>query len=206
MEELKNPVLDRVNPRMFSSEPLQRCRLEECHGACCVFGVWLDVREVDDILKSSSLIKPHMPENCRNPGEWFAPVEDLDKNSPSGKVLHTAVETCPDHYGGTACIFCLSDGKCALQVAACANGLHPWRFKPYYCILHPLDLGEDGRITLDNAEDMVNEPGSCVRSSDHPIPLIETFEAEFRYLLGEKGYESLKALRESGSGKYPTET
>ncbi len=203
MEELKNPVLDRVNPRMLLAEPLQRCRLEDCKGACCVFGVWLDPREVDDIIRNSALILPHMPQDARTPGEWFAPVEDFDKRSPSGKVMHTAVETRPEHYGGTACIFCLEDGKCALQVAASANGLHPWRFKPYYCILHPLDLDEDGRITLDKPEEMVNEPGSCVRSAGQPIPLVDTFESEFRYLLGDKGYEALRLIRsQSNAGNH----
>ena len=194
MNKLKNPILERVNPRMFSAEPLQRCSLGECKGACCVFGVWVDLREVTDILQNAALILPHMPTDCRNPGEWFAAVEDVDKHSPSGKVIHTAVENRLDHYGKTACVFCLADGKCSLQVAAVENGLHPWRFKPYYCIIHPLDLDEDGRITLDKIEEMVNEIGSCVRPAEQPIPLIETFEPEFRYLLGEKGFQALKEI------------
>lgn len=159
-----------------------------------MFGVWVDLREVDDIMRNSRLIIPHMPENCRVPGEWFAAVEDVDQNSPSGKVIHTAVENQPQHYGGTACIFCLEDGKCALQVAAIANNLHPWRFKPFYCILHPLDLDEKGRITLDHSEEMVHEEGSCVRSAPNEIPLITTFETELRYLLGEKGFDALQEL------------
>jgi len=179
---------------MLESEPLQRCKLGDCRGACCVFGVWVDLREVDDIMRNAHLILPHMPENCRVPGEWFAAVEDTDTNSPSGRVIHTAVENRPQHYGGTACIFCLEDGKCALQVTAVANGLHPWRFKPYYCILHPLDLDEAGRITLDRSEEMVNEEGSCVRPAPYEIPLITTFESELRYLLGEKGYQALQEL------------
>jgi hypothetical protein len=191
MTEPKNAIIDRVNPRMFRSEPLQRCELGECKGACCVFGVWVDLREVDDIMQNSAIILPFMPEDCRNPSEWFAGVEDNDPRSPSGRVCHTAVENRSEHYQGTACIFWLSDGKCALQVAADANGLHPWRFKPFYCILHPLDLDEKGRITLDEVEEMVNEPGSCVRAAPQPIPLVKTFEPEFRYLLGEKGFQAL---------------
>jgi hypothetical protein len=194
MDTLKNPLHERVNPRMFDSEPLRRCELGECKGACCVFGVWVDLREVEDIMHNAQIILPHMPEDCRVPGEWFAAVEDVDTRSPSGRVIHTAVENRPDHYGKTACIFNLADGKCALQVAAVKNGLHPWRFKPFYCILHPLDLDEEGRITLDFVEEMVNEKGSCVRSSPHEIPLITTFEPELRYLLGEKGFQSLQDI------------
>lgn len=191
MENPKNPIIERVNPRMYRAEPLQRCDLSECKGACCVFGVWVDLREVDDIIANASTILPYMPEDCRNPGEWFAGVEDNDPHSPTGRVNHTAIENRTEHYGATACVFCLADGKCALQVAAVANGLHPWRFKPYYCIIHPLDLDDEGRITLDAAAEMVNTSGSCVRPAPEPIPLVETFEPEFRYLLGEKGFQSL---------------
>ncbi len=194
MTDPKNAIIDRVNPRMFRSEPLQRCKLSECKGACCVFGVWVDEREVDDIMQHTALILPHMPEDCRNPGEWFAGLVDDDPRSPSGRVMHTGVENRSEHYGATACVFWLPDGKCALQVAAAANGLHPWRFKPFYCILHPLDLDEKGRITLDEVNEMINEEGSCVRSAPQSIPLIETFEPEFRYLLGEKGFQALVEL------------
>jgi hypothetical protein len=183
---------NRVDPRMLRAEPLRRCNLEECRGACCVFGVWVDLREVADILHHASLIIPHMPPESRNPGEWFAPIEDKDQHSPTGKVIHTAVENHLDHYGGTACVFWREDAKCALQVAAVQNNLHPWRFKPYYCILHPLDQDDQGRITLDQAEDLIAEPGSCLRSSEIPIPLVDTFAQELRYLLGEKMFAELR--------------
>jgi len=202
MTSPKNKITDRVNPRMFRSERLQRCRLSECKGDCCVFGVWVDLREVEDIMQNAALILPHMPEDCQNPGEWFVGVEDDDPHSPTGRVIHTGVENRLEHSGGTACVFWLPDGKCALQVAADANGLHPWRFKPFYCILHPLDLDEQGRITLDEAEEMVHTTGSCVIPADRPIPLIETFEPEFRYLLGEKGFAALKEI----AGQYPGQT
>ena len=189
MESLKNSIDSRMNPRMFDSEPIKRCCLEECIGACCVFGVWIDPREVDDILAHAALIKPYMAEGTRDPGGWFVPVEDKDERSPSGKVLHTAVEPAPWHYGETACIFCQRDGKCSLQMAAMANNLHPWRFKPYYCILHPLDLDEQGRITLDTLEAVLTEKGSCLQAADKNIPLIETFSPELEYLLGEKAFK-----------------
>jgi hypothetical protein len=184
----------RVNPRLFRSEPMQRCQLGECHGACCVFGVWTDQREMEDILAHAALIQPFMPDDLKDPIDWFASYEDEDEFSPSKLVVHTAVETRPEHYGGTACVFCLPDGKCALQVAAVANKLHPWRFKPYYCILHPLDLDEEGRITLDETETMLEEEGSCLRRADHEIPLIETFTEELTYLLGKKGYARLQEI------------
>lgn len=202
MNSPKNPIIDRVNPRMFRSELMQRCKLHECKGACCIFGVWADLREVDDIMQNAALIRPHMPEDARNPGEWFTGMYDEDPHSPSGRVIHTGVENRLEHYGNTACVFWLTDGKCALQVAAVENGLHPWRFKPFYCILHPLDLDEQGRITLDETDEMIHEQGSCLIPADRPIPLIETFEPEFRYLLGEKGYQALvEIVRQQNSSE-----
>lgn len=191
MEKLKNSLQDRVNPRMLKSEPIQRCVLAQCNGACCIFGVWVDIKEAEDILANASLIAPHLPAESQDPAEWFAPVQDKDEQSPSGIVVHTAVDTRPQHYGGTACIFCLDGGKCALQVAANAAGLHPWRFKPFYCILHPLDMDDEGRITLDETTVLLNEEGSCLIPADHLIPLVETFAPELRYLLGSKGYKAL---------------
>lgn len=199
MQKIKTKALMRVNPRLLAVEALQRCALGECKGACCVFGVWVDLGEMEDIMQHAALILPHMPEDARNPGEWFAPVEWNDNRSTSGKVIHTAVENRPDHYGQTACIFCLSDGKCALQVAADANGFHPWRFKPFFCILHPLDLDDKGRITLDSLENMMSEAGSCVRPADAAQPLLDTFEPELRYLMGENIYAALKELAEENT-------
>ncbi len=194
VKKLENSIENRLNPRIFDAEPLQRCCLDECKGACCVFGVWVDPREMEDILANAKLIMPHMPEISQNPGEWFVPVEDVDKNSPSGKVIHTAVEPAPWHYGETACVFCHEDGKCSLQLAAVANGLHPWRFKPFYCILHPIDLDEQGRFTLDTLHALQTEQGSCLRPADKPIPFIETFAPELEYFLGEKGYQAMLAI------------
>lgn len=176
---------------MFESAPIQRCTLAECHGACCVFGVWVDQREKEDILKHSALIAPHLSPQLRDPALWFAEFDDADEHSPSGRVVHTAVETQPLHYGGTACIFWRKDAKCALQVAGVENGLHPWRFKPYYCIIHPLDVDDQGRITLDQTADLLAEEGSCLVPADSEIPLAITFADELKYLLGDRGYQAL---------------
>jgi len=174
----------KINPRLLQSEPLRRCELKECKAACCLHGVWVDKTEVKDILNHYALIAPHMPANLQDPAEWFDGRQETDSHTLSGIVEHTTVLPAIEHYGGTACVFLRSDYKCALQVAAEVNGLHPWRFKPFYCILHPLDFDEQGRITLGETEDLLAEPASCVREADQSIPLVETFSDELNYLLG----------------------
>ena len=191
-----NPLFKKINPRLLMCEPLERCCLDDCKAACCLHGVWVDSVCKDDILSHAELIAPHMPEDVQNPIDWFDDRTSQDEFSLSGTVVHSTVLPAPEHYGETACVFLRpSDHKCALQVAADENNLHPWRFKPFYCILHPLDLDDRGRITLE--EDLVcllNEKGSCVRPADHNISLIETFSPELRYLLGERRFLQLENL------------
>lgn len=170
---------------------MRRCTLGECHAACCLHGVWIDRLEQKDILANAAKIALHMAADLQDPADWFDEREEADDHSISGWVVHSTVLPDPNHYGETACVFLRQDHLCALQVAATAEGLHPWRFKPFYCILHPLDIDDDGRITLDETELMLDEPGSCLRPAEQLIPLIETFEPELRYLLGEKGYQKL---------------
>lgn len=182
----------RLNPRMLKSEPMRRCRLHECRGACCLYGVWADRIEAENILQHSEEIAAELPEERANPALWFDGRREADEHSLSGEVLHSAVLEDPAHYGGTSCIFYRPDAKCALQTAAVSAGLHPWAWKPFYCILHPLDLDDEGRITLDETDLMLEEEGSCLRPSPEEIPLIEIFEEELRYFLGDKAYEELR--------------
>lgn len=176
----------RINPRLLRAEPMRRCVLGECKGACCLHGVWVDGEERDRILASAPLIAAQMPPTLRDPAVWFDGREDEDEYAPGGRVYHTNVLPDREHYGGTACVFLREDYKCALQCAGQETGLHPWHFKPFYCILHPLDLDEEGRITLDETGALLTEEGSCLRPSADAIPLLETFEPELVYLAGLK--------------------
>lgn len=193
-------MLDRINPRLLKSEPMQRCELGSCRAACCLHGVWLDTLEAKEILDHAASIQPFLPEDARNPADWFDGREEPDEFSTSGKVVHSTVLESSWHYGGTACVFLRPDFKCALQVASEAAGLDPWHYKPFYCILHPLDLDESGRITLDETELLLDEEGSCLRPASRRIPLVETFAPELRYLLGEKGYQALLKKAQAGDG------
>ena len=171
---------------MHRAEPMQRCKLDECRAACCLHGVWVDLVEVREILAQARLIKAHLPHERRNPQEWFEGRQETDQYSLSGEVRHTTVVEDASHYGGTACIFLRDDHKCALQTAGEAAEARPWGFKPFYCILHPLTLDEEGRITLDETHLLLNEPASCLRPADEPIPLEETFAPELEHLIDGK--------------------
>lgn len=170
---------------------MRRCQLGECRAACCLHGVWIDAAEWQTIRDQAELIIPYMPPGWDDPDLWIDERSDVDPFSKSGKVVHSRVLPDVTHYGGTSCVFLRTDHKCALQVAADANGKHSWSFKPFYCVLHPLDLDELGRITLDETDLLLDEPGSCLRPAETEVALTETFEPELRFFLGNQGYEKL---------------
>lgn len=183
-----------INPRMMNLEPMVRCKLHECQAACCIYGVWVDTLEAEKVIQNAEIIRPEMPEMWQNTADWFDGPIDIDENVPSGKVIHTCVVDSQKHYGGSSCVFLRADNKCALQTAAIKSGQHPWFFKPFYCILHPLDTDEEGRITLDDTGLLLDEPGSCLRPSKIKVPLVVTFEPELRYFMGDQDYENLLLL------------
>ena len=174
----------RMHPRLKKSERVERCDWPNCRAACCIYGAWVDKLHAEDILKHADQISPYMEEDHQSPDSWFDGQQESDDHALSGLVVHTTIIPNPYHYGGTSCIFLRKDFKCALQVAAEQNGDHRWRFKPFYCVLHPLDLDENGRITLDEIELLVKEPASCLRSTHKQTALQETFRQELEYLLG----------------------
>ncbi len=186
-----------ISPRLLEKENLQRCVLTHCQGACCLYGVWIDQIEKDQIFQNWDIIRQFMPQGWQeNPEDCFDGSEEEDPFVTSGKVVHSLVINDKKHYGGTACVFLNEEHKCALQCASEALGHHPWFLKPFYCILHPLDLDDEGRITLDETRLLVEEQGSCLVKSTQKQSLLVTFEEELRYFLGNDAYNRLIAQQE----------
>ena len=182
--DLESLLKSRLSPRMFEKEPMQRCKLHKCEGACCLFGAWVDAQLKDEILLHQDTIRTHLDSQNQDPEFWFDERKDFDRFTVTGIIHHTAVYPSPAHYGQTVCVFFrTSDFKCGLQVASEAMGKHPWELKPFYCVLHPLDLDEEGRITLDKTDLLVKEKGSCLRPASEPISLLETFQEELEFFL-----------------------
>jgi hypothetical protein len=159
-----------IDPRLFRSEPMRRCGFPKCKAACCLYGVWVDVVERERILSHADQVAAFLPPEFSDPQSWFEVTLESDSNTPTGEVIHTTVLGDGAHYAGD-----------------------PWSLKPFYCILHPLDLDDEGRITLDETTLLVEETASCLVSSAVRIPLLETFEPELRYFLGDEEYDRIKA-------------
>jgi 2-polyprenyl-3-methyl-5-hydroxy-6-metoxy-1,4-benzoquinol methylase len=143
--------LDRLQTRIHV------CALPDCRGICCADGAYLEADEPDVI---------HTLARERADTLAGLGVRDVRRTVVPGHLrsgVHgswkTAVRRVPDGSTGgrTACVFWLSDGRCALQVLSERSGLHPWHFKPAACWLHPLDI--------------LTEPGGKVRVSlFHGVP------------------------------------
>ncbi len=171
----------RVSPQLQKSEKAERCNFPECKAACCVYGTWVDIVHAEKILDHAEIIQPYLLEEHRQPKLWFKEKEEKDPHVLSGKVIPTSVVPDSEHYGGSACIFLRGDYKCALQVAGEENNFHPWHFKPFYCILHPLEMDDQNQITLDEIHLLVAEQASCLILADKEIPLQSTFAEELDY-------------------------
>jgi hypothetical protein len=152
----------KLSGELYRATRLRRCRLEECHGACCLNGAWLDPLERDDILRNVDAILPRMADGRKNPSAWFVDDREEDDFFPSGYLIRTATVPNEVHYGGTECIFLRPDWLCALQAASAAEGMDPWRWKPFHCIIHPITW-ENGAFTIATDEELLAEAGGCFR-------------------------------------------
>ncbi len=184
-----------VSPVLLETRALRRCQLEECQSYCCNGGVWIHTRQVADLLAHQELIKPHLPPERRDPASWFDGTDELDEDWPAaGNATGTNVVADPTHPAGTTCVFLRPDRLCALQTASIAAGEHPWRFKPFYCALHPLGL-DGGHVVLVEGSEVYEAGGDCSRARDDGalIPIYALFDVETKLALGEDGYAQLEA-------------
>jgi Fe-S-cluster containining protein len=187
-----------IDPRIMDREKLQYCSLAYCHAACCAYGVWVDTCEANEILSHAQIIRPFLKSELQVETLWFNEEVEDDEFMPSGKVIHSRLAIDQNFSSGSACIFLRGDDRCALQVAAESAHLHAWRFKPAYCILHPLDLDDHGKITLPETEWLLQGVSRCMQRGEQPIPFLVMFAAELRYLFGDSEYEKL--LQQNGLG------
>ena len=184
-----------VSPVLLEARALRRCQLDECQSFCCSGGVWIHTRQVADLLAHQELIKPHLPPERRDPALWFDGTDELDADWPAaGNATGTAVVDDPTHPAGTTCVFLTPDRLCALQATGMAAGEHPWRFKPFYCALHPLGL-DGAHVVLVEGSEVYAAGGDCSRARHDGalIPIYALFDVETKLALGEDGYAQLEA-------------
>ncbi len=186
MTILRFPQSVVLSESLFRATRLRRCRLEECHAACCLHGVWVDPIEKDDVLRHADIILPHMAQGRTDLNRWFGDTREADADFPSGCVVPSAVVANTAHYGGTECVFLRPDWLCALQVAAIAAGEDPWRWKPFHCIIHPIAT-DSGEFTLPSDEELLAEEGGCFRDGGREGRMSDWLAEEIAFLTADPG-------------------
>jgi hypothetical protein len=160
------------------------CSMANCNAECCRYGVFVDVRERDKILAHAAIIQrylePHQEHDANN---WFDKNGIDDVDFPSGKAVGTQARP----YG---CVFLNSSGKCALQVAAIAEGMDRFALKPFYCVAYPIVI-ENGVLMLDNGQG-IDRPQCCTSGGLHDRSIFNVCGEELEFVLGKEGMEELQ--------------
>ena len=175
-----------VEGDILSSGFASGCSMANCNAACCRYGVFADVRERDNILAHEALILRYLePHQEHNVDEWFDKNEFADPDFPSGRAVGTQARP----YG---CVFLNSSGKCALQIAAVAEGMDRFALKPFYCVAYPIVI-EHGVLTLDN-EQGIDRTECCTAVAVPDRSIFDVCGEELEFVLGKDGLDELQGL------------
>jgi hypothetical protein len=185
----------KIHPELLEEVYAERCVLHECLGACCGGGAWLDGEQLRIIVPHVEAIQANLPAERRDPNRWFS-APSAEEAAPHRVVVGTNVIDDPCHPGGTCCVFLRPDRLCALQVTSQQLGLEYPGLKPLFCALYPLQVRAD-EIVVDHETEQNLGGAACQRACATRQPLYQVFQAELELVLGEEGYEELRARRTS---------
>ncbi len=180
----------KIHPEVVEEVYAARCVLNECQGACCTGGAWLDVEQLKAIAPHVASIAANLPEDRRDPNAWFSAPSD-DEDTPGEGAIGTNVVDDPRRPGETCCVFLRPDRLCALQVTSQQLGNEYPGLKPIFCALYPLQV-RDGDIVVDHETEQNFGGANCRRACATKQPLYRIFKVELQLLLGEEGYRELE--------------
>ncbi|MSP90375.1 MAG: hypothetical protein EXR79_00990 [Myxococcales bacterium] len=184
----------RVDPALFDPARGERCRIDECHAACCSNGIWVDVHQAQRILAHAADVIPLLQPGCTDPDQWFGDETWEHPDFPAGVGIPTALIDRPELANAPRCVLLMADWRCALQVASERLGLGWPGLKPFDCATFPL-LRSEGELQWD--AESVGELGGadCQRpTAGRPAPRHEVFRIEVELSLGRHGADALAAL------------
>jgi hypothetical protein len=182
----------KIHPELLEEVYAERCVLNECLGACCTGGAWLDVEQLTIIVPQVEMIKTNLPDDRRDPNAWFS-APAADEAAPGGGIIGTNVVDDLRRPGETCCVFLRPDRLCALQLTSQQLGLAYPGLKPLFCALYPLQIRGD-QIIVDHETEQNFEGATCRRACATPQLLCQVFKEEMQLLLGKEGYRELEQL------------
>ena len=141
------PVLDRVDPRIFTLTYFVRCtECSFCHDACCQYGADVELTLVREIDRHRDDLEAYLGVPRE---EWFREdPEDVgylpEADYPGGQYTRTAVVELPagrSPHSELGCVFLDPAGRgCRLHRYALERGLDFHAVKPMVCVLFPLSF------------------------------------------------------------------
>jgi hypothetical protein len=170
-------------PELFTRGFLAESGPCRCSSDCCSGGVYADLTERENILSLKEKIKRQMDETqSKDDSLWFDQEIESDPDFASGRSVGTSVVN-------DKCVFLNGRGHCSIQLAAVAEGLHRWAWKPLYCILYPIEI-TDKVVGFDPM--LQDEKPCCTIGGSFEVPLFRACKDELIHLLGPDGYLQLE--------------
>jgi len=171
----------KIDPKIFTFK--FNCR---CSGECCLYGVYMDLKESEKILNIKNRLIPMFDASqVKDINKWFEAPE-ADDDFESGIAIGTEIN---NHK----CTFLDKNGLCSLQKLALSENAHKWKYKPLFCILFPLTIFE-GTLTID--DEHIDRLVTC---NKNPVPETSIYEAcreELQHFLGEEGLKKLEKIKQ----------
>lgn len=148
------PIIDRVDPRIFSIRYFARCmECTFCDDSCCQYGADVEIALIKRLESWTESLEAYLGEKCER---WFLTdpeecgIHD-DPDYPGGAYTRSRVVPLPtarSRHNQEACIFLDPSGRgCRLHRFALENALDVHQVKPLVCILFPVGIWE-GELCL----------------------------------------------------------
>jgi Fe-S-cluster containining protein len=170
----------KIDPKIFTFK--FSCR---CTGECCLYGVFMDLKEAEKIVRVKKKLIPLFDETqVIDHKKWFETAEK-DEDFESGVAVGTQVI---NHK----CAFLDKNGLCTLQKLAVNEGVHMWKYKPIYCVLFPLTTFE-GALTID--DEHIDRLKTCNKNPVPETTIYEACRAELKHFFGEEDFMRLENYR-----------
>ena len=141
------PVLDRVDPRIFSLTYFAKCMdCTFCQDACCQYGADIEVPRIAALEKYQAELEAYLGVPR---AEWFRDDPDdvgirPEGEYPGGAYTRTAVVDLPagrSTHSEWACVFLDPAGRgCRIHRFALERGIDVHEIKPLVCLLFPLSF------------------------------------------------------------------
>lgn len=182
----------KISPNLLVLAHGELCLPGECHAACCVGGIWVDLLDVQQILQHAEQIRPFLaPQYAGNEDLWFEEGHHEHADFPSGIALVASTVPRAANPQVDGCIFLRADHLCGLQVASEALNLPFPGLKPLECVLYPLRISE-GELAYDEETTADHPEADCQRPRSAPNrPRYVVFKTAVELTIGREGWLAL---------------